>query len=870
MERIALKIWLWIFQCAAYPAIVSVGLAQADPSITVPSLDVRINGVSSGREYELGRAMVGEFPYIDRSYAFRQLPPALDGRIVIRPSMDDDYASSPQHLQFTISAPAKVFVALDQRGTTVPEWLMDWKLSDLSLAVDDVSYNVYQRKFEEGLVTLGGNDRHRTGAPNNYIAIISPAKRVPPFASADYAIKIQPLLASRCYSCHGPEVQEGGLRLDVRRRAFLGGDNESAIVPGSSETSEFIARLVTSDQTQRMPLGETALSPSEIGLLRHWIDAESPWPDEFAGREAFNQHWSFRPIIQPERPIVPHEELPLHPIDAFVRSRLKSVGIEAAPEAERRTLIRRLSLDLLGLPPTPEEVHAFVDDPRADALERLVDNMLESKHFGERWGKHWLDLARFAESDGYENDRPRPHAWHYREWVINAINQDLPFDQFTIQQLAGDLLENSRPEDRIATGFHRNTLHNSAGGADAEEFRSKAVKDQTAITGAVWMGLTLNCCECHTHKYDPISHREYYQMYSFFNDTGHHSEGDSPTLRRNERLTRVHKRGNFLDPGPEVKPDVPSFLPPLEPRGSRPDRLDLARWLTSPDHPLTARVAVNHVWQHLFGQGLVPTPENFGRKGEAPAHLELLDWLASEFSGQRSNSQSESPAITSWSRKSLIRLIVLSSTYRQSSNFPSVPPIADPDNRLLWRQNRYRVEAETVRDLVLAASGLLDRTIGGTSVQPPLPRGISELKELKNENFREVNGNPYRRGLYVHMQRTFTYPMFATFDGPDGNQCTVMRDRSTTPMQALTLLNEPAIDECSKALGRRLIEATQDDVGRIQTGFELCLSRSPATAELEVMLDLVKTQRRDGASEQDLWYGVARALLNLDEMITRE
>jgi hypothetical protein len=554
------------------------------------------------------------------------------------------------------------------------------------------------------------------------------------------------------------------------------------------------------------------------------------------------------------------------PIDRFILARLEAARMAPSSAADRATLIRRLSLDLRGVPPAPEEVRDFVDDSAPDAYERLVDRLLASVQFGERWGRHWLDLARFAESDGYENDNPRPHAWRYRDWVIHATNADLPYDQFTVAQLAGDLLEGAGPDERVAAGLHRNTLYNSAGGADREEFRTRAVKDRTAVTATVWLGLTWACAECHTHKYDPIAQREYYQLYAFFNNAEHEQEGEAATFREGERVTRVHRRGNFLDPGAEVRPGVPAFLPPLTSRGERADRLDLARWLVSDEQPLTPRVAVNAIWQHLFGVGLVSTADNWGVRGEPPSHPELLDWLAAEFAGRPGRSGLVEP----WSRKSLIRLIVNSAVYRQSSDGPDNPPGEDPGNRLLWRQNRLRLEAEAIRDVALAASGLLVNQVGGPSIQPTLPRGLGELSELKSERFQETAGNPYRRGLYVHTQRTFPYPLFATFDGADGNACLVMRDRSTTPLQALTLLNDPAMDDCARRLGRRIQESTLDETSRLNLVFELCVARPPDDRERAILNELVTTLRGLPSSEETVWQGVARAVLNLEETITRE
>lgn len=864
------------FRNFASPAVIAVlvvccMIANRSHADDDSRLTAMIEHVSSRRTYEVGTVADGEKSYVDRQYAYRKVPDDFIGKIALRTSNEDDYIRTTDHLKLQLSHPATVYVGLDARGSRSPDWMKDWKLTEDSLETTEVRYRLYRRDFRAGQVVLGGNDRTATGCSSNYVVIIVPVDRkpttdIPPFPVGDFAVRVLPLLQKHCFDCHGVERQEGGLRLDVRRRALLGGDTAKAIQPGSSAESELIVRIESVDEKLRMPQGDIPLSGDEISLLRHWIDAGAVWPDELAGSTNDASHWSFQPIIQPAIPPVRDSDWVKTPVDAFILSRLEQAGLTPSAEADRPTLIRRLSLDLLGLPPETEDVAAFIADERPDAYARLVDRLLESPHFGERWGKHWLDQARFAESDGYENDKPRPFAWHYRNWVIQAINQDLPFDQFTIQQLAGDLLDQGQPDPRIAAAFHRNTLYNSAGGADAEEFRSKAVKDRTAVTGAIWLGLTLNCAECHSHKYDPISHREYYRLYAFFNNSDDDQVGDIPTLKPLERITRIHRRGNFLDPGFEVEPGVPAFLPELQSRGGKPDRLDLAHWLTSPEHPLTSRVAVNHLWQHLFGSGLVPTPENFGRRGESPTHPELLDWLAAEFIGQRGTTSGARP----WSRKSLIRLLVLSATYRQSSILPESIPTADPDNRLLWRQNRFRLEAEVVRDLALAASGLLQRDLGGPSIQPPLPKSLSQLSELKNERFQESSGSPYRRGVYVHMQRTFPYPMFATFDAPDGNFCTMVRDRSTTPLQALTLLNDPAMDDCARTFGRRLMDVTQDEIGRIEYGFQLCLARTPDPAEIGVLRHLVAQQRDSGTAEEVTWTGVARTLLNLDETITRE
>ena len=846
---------------AALISLTTAGWAAEPAASEVPPL-VRIERVSSGKSYAVTPAKVGARPYVDREFNLGELGAALTGHTLVQTSNDDDFVEAADHLTLQLSAKSAVFVCVDVRAARPASWLPGWaeQQETVRTAGTAVSFRVYRRTFPAGKVVLGGNERKLTGGDTcNYFVIVAAlAAPSPPADAPDFAREIQPLLAKRCHGCHGPDKQEAGLRLDLRRRALLGGDSGRAILARSAEDSPLVLRIASMDETDRMPPDGEPLSAKEIARIRNWIDHGAAWPDALAGHEALDDHWSFRPVHRPPPPEVRKKDWPRGPLDAFVLAALEQKGLEPSAEADRPTLIRRLYLDLVGLAPQPDEVAAFLGDNQPQAYERVVDRLLASPHYGERWGKHWLDLARFAESDGYENDVHRPHAWRYRDWVIQALNRDLPYDQFTIDQLAGDLRPESRPEQRIATGFHRNTLHNGAGGADAEEFRVKAVKDRTATTGTVWLGLTFNCCECHSHKYDPIAHREYYEFYAFFNNTDHTSEGEAPTLKGLERTAAVHRRGNFLDPGETVQPGTPACLPPMVPRGSRADRLDLAHWLTSGEHPLTARVAVNRYWQQLFGQGLVHTAENFGRKGSPPSHPELLDWLAAEFVER------------GWSAKQILRTLVTSATYRQRSHDSPQAAQVDPENLYYWRQNRLRVEAEIVRDLALGASGLLDRATGGPSVQPPLPKGLSRLAELKNERFQESGGNSYRRGIYVHMQRTFPYPMLAAFDAPDGNQACVRRDRSSTPMQALTLLNDPVFDECARVLGQRMAKESQDRAHRLRFGFQLCLTRPPADDELAVLSQLIDEQQQAGASEAAAWQGVARALLNLEEFITRE
>jgi mono/diheme cytochrome c family protein len=683
-------------------------------------------------------------------------------------------------------------------------------------------------------------------------------------AEIDFVGQVRPILARHCYQCHGPKVQEGGLRLDLRARALSGGDSGQVIKPGSSAGSPLIERVASAEEEQRMPPEGERLTADQIAILTRWIDTGAQWPDSAAGDAPSSRHWSFQPIRRPQLPVL--EDTPSlrrdardNPIDVFIEAALERQGLQPSPEADRTTLMRRLSLDLLGLLPSAEEVSEFVADEHPLAYERVVERLLASPQFGERWARHWLDLARYGDSHGYENDSARPNAYHFRDWVIDVINSDLPFDQFTIEQLAGDLLPNATPAQKTAAGFHRHTLtHNSSENAK-EEYRVVAVKDRTDTTGIVWLGLTVGCAQCHSHEFDPITQREYYGLYSFFSNADERDEGEISTFVPAARNNYVHLRGDFQHAGRPVTPHTPGFLPPLKPRSEMPDRLDLARWLVDESNPLTARVTVNHLWQHLFGEGLVATAEDFGAKGEPPSHPKLLDLLAAEFR-QRS-----------WSRKQLIRLIVTSHTYRQSSHQRDDLAAKDPRNTLLARQNRFRVDAEIVRDLALQASGLLNAKIGGPSIQPPLPAGVAKLP-VSNERLMGVTNGPerYRRGLYINAQRTFPHPLLATFDANDSNQTCPKRDRSTTPLQALTLLNDPTFVECSQALGQTLAAVQDDDNRRLKKLFIACLGRTPTSDELLVLSEQLAQQRKHSKAEAVVWSSLATVVMNLEEFITRD
>ncbi|HTD65086.1 MAG TPA: PSD1 and planctomycete cytochrome C domain-containing protein [Candidatus Limnocylindria bacterium] len=787
----------------------------------------------------------------------------------------------------------------------------------------------------------------------------------------DFVRDVQPILSAHCLKCHGLEKQKSGYRLDDKTSAFQGGDSgQTAIVISNSASSALLQRVTTTNTDEMMPPKGERLSSNEVAAIRAWIDAGASWPRS-SPLAASSTHWSFQPIRRPEIPRVENTRWVRNPIDSFVLARLQRAAMKSSPEADRATLIRRLHLDLIGLPPTRDQVDAFVHDRRRDAYERLVDVLLASPHFGERWGRHWLDLARYADSAGYQIDRVRPGAYLFRDWVVESFNRDQPFDQFTIEQLAGDLLPNATLQQKIATGFHRMTLSNFEDGVDQNEYECKAKVDRVATTGTAWLGLTVGCAECHTHKYDPITQREFYQLYAFFDaaaeldvpapqpgerekfersrqqwelertqleaarshyaDAGaqtnfmqwqrtvdrksvpqalaeilnlpaeqrttaqkrdlwkHYREVDpgmkdfgarlnahqrqAPVYHEEQALvlaaktnapkTFVHVRGDFLTRGDEVEPGVVRVLNSFRPQNSRAmkaDRLDLALWIASPENPLTARVAVNRMWQHLFGRGLVNTPEDFGTRGEAPSHPELLDWLADEF--RRGG----------WSQKQIIRLIVTSATYRQSSCVRPEMVERDSQNVLLARQNRFRVESEIVRDLFLSASGLLNDRIGGPGIYPPIPEDVKAAGYGSGGEWIETQApEKYRRGLYVVNRRTVPYPTAMTFDQANPNECSARRERSNTPLQPLALLNNPMFAECAEALGKRIETWGGEVRDRIEFGFRLCLGRKPARAELNRLEQLWRDeQKRAHATEPQAWRAVAEVLLNLDEFITRE
>ena len=672
--------------------------------------------------------------------------------------------------------------------------------------------------------------------------------------------------------------QKGGLILTNRTRSLQGGKSgEPLVVAGRPQESELYRRLTHHDPDERMP-PRAPLAREEISLLRNWISQGAPWPE----------HWSYKSLGPVVPPSATNKDWGHNKIDHFILSRLERHSIAPSPSAAPSRLFRRLHLDLIGLPPTLDELRTFENawqkNPE-DCLETTINRLLASSHFGERWGRHWLDQARYADSDGYEKDNPRPNAWLWRDWVIKAINDDMPFNQFTTEQLAGDLLPQASPRQQLATAFHRQTLRNREGGTDQEEDRVKRTIDRVATTARTWLGLTLECAQCHDHPYDPMTQRDFYRFYSFFNNADEGAvkislEGgkthEADVMRRNgRRKTYLFQRGDFLQPDKaqgEITAGGISFLHPLDPTNGPSTRLELARWLTSRDNPLLARVTANTIWLHLFGTGLSTTPDNFGSQGKAPSHPELLDWLAAGFMNE------------GWSRKELIRKIVSSRTYQQSSRHRPELAGRDPENRLFHRQNRKRVEAEIIRDLHLSVAGLLAHRIGGPSVFPAIPPDVAAQSFANNFQWKVSKGpDRYRRGMYTFFKRTAPAPNLVTFDCPDSNTSITRRNISNTPLMALATLQNEVFHEAARALARRIHADTtlQSDMERVDRLYRLTLARSPSATERGIVLKLLADNRahyrahpgaarelcKEENAELAAWTATVRIVTNLDEFI---
>ena len=739
----------------------------------------------------------------------------------------------------------------------------------------------------------------------------------------DFARDIRPVLSDACYNCHGPDskARQADLRLD---------DRTAAQRANVLRSGEMLDRLTSRDPDQRMPPPDSnrRLTDRDRAALVAWLKAGASWPID-------DRHWSFVTPTRPKLPKLHDVHWPRNAIDHFVLARLEHHELKPSIQADKATLLRRASFDLTGLPPTLDQLDSLINDRSPKAYEHAVDRLLASPRYGEHMALDWMEASRYADTDGYQNDRFR-YMWVWRDWLIQAINDNKPFDRFVTEQIAGDLLPDRNFYTQVATGFSRNHRINSEGGSIPDEWIVEYVADRVETMGTMFLGLTMTCSRCHDHKYDPIAQKDFYRLFAFFNNIAEAGLGPNngnsppfikvpaswPDLSETEakfvapeparikisqtsvprpqsgkpntvmvlqelsrpRDTFLLRRGQYDQPDKSetLKPATPPVLGTWKDHWPR-NRLGLARWLMDPDHPLTARVTINRLWQHHFGMGLVKTSENFGVQGELPSHPKLLDWLATEF-------------ITSgWNVKAMHRLIVTSATYRQVSSTRSTPlKLArhDPENRLLARGPRKRLSPYAIRDAALFTSGLLVDRIGGPSVKPYMPPGI--WQSISNARYKQDTGDKlYRRSLYTYWRRTVPPPAMMTFNAAARETCTVRTDHTTTPLQALTLMNNVVFIEASRLLAERMMR--QHDLSprdRTAWAFRVVTSRQPGSDELNLLMaDLMAYQqdfqKHPRTANQLLTVGdkpyndtldpiqlaayalVANTILNLDESITQ-
>jgi hypothetical protein len=695
---------------------------------------------------------------------------------------------------------------------------------------------------------------------------------------------VAPLLQKRCLGCHDDVKKRGGLDLSTRGAALAGGDSGPALVAGSAARSRLVEFV--SGPKPRMPRRGAKLAPSEVVLLKRWIDAGAPWPKDVVlkaeGAPAEAVWWSLRPLARPVVPAVQGKDRVRGPVDAFLLAALGAKGLSFAPEADRHTLIRRLTFDLHGLPPAPEAVEAFIRDPRADAYERLVDRLLASPRYGERWGRHWLDVAHYGDTHGYDKDKRRDHAWPYRDWVIRALNTDMPYERFVKEQIAGDVLRPGDPEGVIATGFvvagpwdFVGHVELREGTVDKEKTRLLDRDDMVSSTITTFLSLTVACARCHDHKFDPIPQKDYYRLQAVFAGVERGDRRVEDARSRPERQRLLAERARLAGLGEKrdqtdarlrtidarlkvLSAGVPVYAAmPIRPRpiwvlrrgdveqrraavtpggiacvpGPSPDfalaraedegarRAALANWIADPRNPLTWRSIVNRAWHYHFSKGIVDTPSDFGRNGSLPSHPELLDWLAIEFRDGGG------------SLKKLHRLIVTSTAYRQSSRHDPAAAKIDNDNRLLWRMNRRRLDAESVRDAVLATSGQLDLTMGGPGYA--LFRFKDDHSPVYDHEDQGKVHDPatYRRTVYRFTVRSVPNPFLDCMDCADPNINTPVRNTTLTALQALALLNNPFMVRQASHFATRLRAHSDHTAAQIDRAYRLALGRPPSAAE---------------------------------------
>ena len=693
----------------------------------------------------------------------------------------------------------------------------------------------------------------------------SSSERLPEQIS--YNFDIRPILSDKCMTCHGPDAnkREAGLRLDIAENAYAAlaeNPKAHALVPGKPDLSEVYQRISTKDTSNLMPPRNSnlKLSPHEIALIEKWIRQGAK----------YEKHWAFVAPKLPTIPMVEHADWPRNQIDFFVLESQEQKGFEPNAEADKERLLKRVCSDLTGLPPSIEMMDSFLADNSANAYEKIVDQLLRNPAYGERMALHWLDVARYSDSYGYQMDNYRTQ-WPWRDWVIYALNKNISYKDFITWQLAGDLMPNSTKEQLLATGFNRNHKITEEGAVDEEEYRINYVTDRNDTFGKALLGVTMECAHCHDHKYDPVSQKEYYQMFSFFNNVNEMrstytaidpsvgkpesyakkpmmeiTDADAKSILKfvnkqdtarlivsvmgdldTTRKTYVLQRGVFNAYGEEVNPGTPNSILPFDDKYPK-NRLGLAKWLFDRKNPLTARVFVNRIWQEFFGRGIVKTSGDFGMQGELPSHPALLDWLAVDFMDHN------------WDIKRLVKQIVTSATYRQSVVTSKEKRDADPENIYLTRAPRYRIPAEFVRDLVLSSSGLLVKTIGGPSVKPYQPEGLWESATAGGDVilsvYKQDHGpSLYRRGMYTFVKRTVPPPSMGIFDASNRDLCEIGRLKTNTPLQALVMMNDPTVLEASRVLAAKLLSENSQVKEKLIKAFRLIVCRKPTDKEIEVL-----------------------------------
>lgn len=707
-----------------------------------------------------------------------------------------------------------------------------------------------------------------------FVASLSSCRRENSIAgqsdSVDFNLHIRPVLSDRCFKCHGPDAnkRKANLRLDIRENALAAlKDNPDAhvIVPGEASASEAYRRISSNDTSQLMPPvnSNLKLNDHEIELIKTWIDQGA----------VYKKHWAFIPPSSRSLPEIDQTDWPKNEIDHFILAGMERAGLAPNEIADKERLLKRVSLDITGLPPALELQKRFLDDPSPKAYENVVNELLLQPQYGEKMATYWMDVARYADSHGYQDDGYRT-MWPWRDWVIHAFNKNYPYDQFVTWQLAGDLLPNPTKEQLLATGFNRNHKITQEGGVIQEEYRIEYVTDRTNTFSKAFLALTMECAHCHDHKYDPISQKMYYSTFAFFNqvpekglvgDITLASLADPPKIKftseevskiytfinkrdtagvevmvmkdsSKRRPTYILKRGVYDAHGDEVTMDLPPAVLPFDTITYPGNRLGLAKWMFDKKNPLTSRVFVNRMWQELFGRGLVKSSGDFGMQGDLPSHPELLDWLAVDFLNN------------GWDIKRLMKQMVMSATYQQSSTIAPEKLAKDPENILLSRSPRMRMSAESVRDLALSSSGLLVKEIGGPSVKVYQPKGIWEAstsgRGILAHYVQDHGDKLYRRGLYSFIKRTSPPPGVLVFDGSARDQCEVKRLRTNTPLQALILLNDPTILESSRVFAERLMMESSSSTEKIEKAFQTVLCRKPKPAELQILKGYFDDEKR--------------------------